>query len=506
MEYPEAYATNLYASKLRRSSGEHHEPRLLRRRTASRIEPSVHSDQEHLSDEFRGLTPVSKSFSYDTTGADGRCKLGDYARLGLSDSQLLTPIMMDSNTVSNVCLPTPIGSSEALDHPRGPHESSMALRAASDDPSYPAVFVGSATTVVPRGARISRTEIKLGPMDKFTHEWLKPSPLKAPDIGGSLDDSDVMELNFQRSEDAVLLESGIGSPGGVFGLKWFDRWANFKWCLLFSVLSVFVYGITGLVCAIMTWFGSACLFTPLFKLLNPPPPVWQKADVMFVADGDILILITLASSILVLAALTGLTGTLLSSRPILAFYTLLLWLPLVAMCAIGYTAYKRSTFELEHKLDKSWIQFYTPLGRLVIQNALQCCGWSSPWHEGVPSGTCYPRTLLQGCKGPLLIFEQTNLRLVWATAFSLVPMHMINIFVVMLCASHITRTLGAGVALKRRGSMVKDMNLLMDRGGVGIGGARRPGVVRAWTNVPVREAREETVGLLGAYFDEVKDQ
>ena len=46
---------------------------------------------------------------------------------------------------------------------------------------------------------------------------------------------------------------------------------------------------------------------------------------MVVADNDILILTFLASSILLLTASLGLSGTLLTSRPILALYALLLW-------------------------------------------------------------------------------------------------------------------------------------------------------------------------------------
>jgi hypothetical protein len=96
-------------------------------------------------------------------------------------------------------------------------------------------------------------------MEKFTQKWPKLSPLKIPDTGSSLDDLDSTETALRKSVDAVLLESGIGGLGGVLGLGWFNRWTNFKWCLLFSVLSVFVYGTAGLVCAFMTWFRSACL-------------------------------------------------------------------------------------------------------------------------------------------------------------------------------------------------------------------------------------------------------
>ena len=52
---------------------------------------------------------------------------------------------------------------------------------------------------------------------------------------------------------------------------------------------------------------------------------WTHADVMAVADNDILVLVTLCSSMMVLTSLVGISGVLLNSRPILAAYALLLW-------------------------------------------------------------------------------------------------------------------------------------------------------------------------------------
>ncbi len=56
---------------------------------------------------------------------------------------------------------------------------------------------------------------------------------------------------------------------------------------------------------------------------------------MYVADYDILVLITLASSILLLTFLVGISGALLNSRPLLAVYALLLWPALVSLLASG---------------------------------------------------------------------------------------------------------------------------------------------------------------------------
>jgi len=236
-------------------------------------------------------------------------------------------------------------------------------------------------------------------------------------------------------------------------------------------------------------------------------PVWHNADVMYVSDNDVLILITLASSVLVFTALVGIIGTLLSSRPIIAIYALLLWPCLISMCAIGYTTYKRATFALDQKLDMSWSQYYTPYGRLLIQDSLKCCGWSNPNHGGTLSRTCYPRTPLPGCKGPLTRFEQTNLQLIWSTVFSLVPMHLVNIVVVMLCANHVTRTFGTGITPKRYRLTAKDVqedayrivDLLQRKGMLAMTGVKRPAIVKPSSSRVFREDREETIGLLSKY-------
>ncbi|TFK48778.1 hypothetical protein OE88DRAFT_1713886 [Heliocybe sulcata] len=209
------------------------------------------------------------------------------------------------------------------------------------------------------------------------------------------------------------------------------RWTPYKWCLLFSVTTVFIYGLVGMTCAIATWFRT-----------------WMHADVMYVADYDILVLVTLSASILLLTSIVGLTGTLLNSRAILAVYALLLWPSLISMLSIGYTSYRRSALSLDRKLNLAWSQWYTPLGRLIIQDSLQCCGYYNALHDATPSRRCFSRTALPGCKSRLYRFEQENLGMVWAMVFSLVPLHIFNIFVALLCANHVTKRFGKGITPK----------------------------------------------------------
>lgn len=228
---------------------------------------------------------------------------------------------------------------------------------------------------------------------------------------------------------------------------------------------------------------------------------WAQADVMYVADNDVLILITLAASIMVFTALVGISGVFLNSRPILATYTLLLWPALTSLLAVGYVSYKRSTFSLDHKLNLSWSQYYTPLGRLLIQNSLRCCGFYSPLHEAMPSKRCYPRTPLPGCKGKLYRFERRNLGMIWSATFSLAGLHIINIVVAMLCVNHMTRTFGKGITPAPYRLSSNDVRADADKilRGISRSGVRavvRPKMSRAPSSDMFRDDREERSLLL----------
>ncbi|KAI0754466.1 hypothetical protein C8Q80DRAFT_1094302 [Daedaleopsis nitida] len=277
-------------------------------------------------------------------------------------------------------------------------------------------------------------------------------------------------LSFSDTPPASVLEDGHG-----LGIERVGTWTLHKWCLVLSVCTVLVYAGAGLVCSLLTWFRG-----------------WAYADVMQVADRDILVLLTLASCILLLTALVGLSGALLNSRPLLAVYALLLWPALFSLLAVGYPAYKRYAFALDRKLSRAWSEWYTPLGRRVIQDALECCGFHSPLHDAAPSGRCYPRSGLPGCKGALWHVERAGLATVWSAVFALVPVHVANILVALLCANHVTRTFGKGLMPRRyrlSGEDVRrDAAVLMEAlSGSGVRGIARPGVTRAPTSGVFRE-------------------
>ncbi|PWN54302.1 hypothetical protein IE53DRAFT_308644, partial [Violaceomyces palustris] len=206
------------------------------------------------------------------------------------------------------------------------------------------------------------------------------------------------------------------------------RWNAFKWTLFISVLSLFSYGLLGLIGALLTWART-----------------WTRADVSVVADSDILIFLTLASFLCVFTSVVGLCGAMLNSRPILALYAFLLWPTLASMLVVGYTSYKRENLRLDRKLNMAWSRYYDDLDRLRLQNNLHCCGYYSPLHEATFSRNCYPRTSLPGCKGKLYRYEKEALRRLYSCVFGFVFLHLANIVIALLCSNHVNETFGKGL-------------------------------------------------------------
>ncbi|KAJ8520920.1 hypothetical protein ONZ45_g2285 [Pleurotus djamor] len=233
----------------------------------------------------------------------------------------------------------------------------------------------------------------------------------------------------------------LGGDKASLGVETMGRWNKFKWSLFLSVLLLLAYSMVLLVASMSVWFRT-----------------WARADIISVTDNDILILATISASTLLMTFVVGLTGVLLNSRPILAVYTLLLWPSFISVLVIGYVSYKRSAFALDRKLQRAWSQDYTQLGRLMIQNSLGCCGWFNALHEVAVSNRCYPRAPLPGCKAALIVFEETHLELIWKTVFGLIaPMHIINIFVALLCSNHVNETFGKGIMPRKYWLTVEDV-------------------------------------------------
>jgi hypothetical protein len=55
-----------------------------------------------------------------------------------------------------------------------------------------------------------------------------------------------------------------------------------------------------------------------------------------------------------------------------------------------------------------------------------------------------PVLRFSGCHGPLVCFERDILSSATATVFSLIPVHLANIFAGLLCANNVTDRFGKG--------------------------------------------------------------
>ncbi|QRV92367.1 tetraspanin family protein [Ceratobasidium sp. AG-Ba] len=232
---------------------------------------------------------------------------------------------------------------------------------------------------------------------------------------------------------------GYGDTGAI--VEWPNAWTPEKWSLLLSVCSVFLYGLTGLVLVLLTWFGGESFVNDMIALVLKESSMAKLYDNAHsrLRDPRHASLIVLGTSIF------GICGTLLNNRPLLAVYCVLLWPSFVGILVIGYSAYRRAAFALPNKLDQAWSQKWGSEDRLVLQYSLHCCGYWSPEHEATLSPLCYPRALLPGCRARLLRFERANLRRYYTWVFSLVPLHVLNIVTAILCSNHVNRLFGKGL-------------------------------------------------------------
>ncbi|KAA1472188.1 hypothetical protein DENSPDRAFT_930107 [Dentipellis sp. KUC8613] len=305
---------------------------------------------------------------------------------------------------------------------------------------FPSSSTSSAAHEKHRGdheAKSSPIKTSISAVDRFTHKWPRPKTLRSVPPGFRAKHAGRYNRagGWSESEIKAALAEGKG-----LGMDWAGQWTPHKWCLLVSVTLVFACGLAGIMCALLTWFAA-----------------YPAAPVLLITDSSALILLTLCSSLFLLASITGIAGVLMNSRPILAVYTMLLFPCLIALASVGYVTYKKDQFSLDRKLSEAWNKWYAPGAQLVLQSALQCCGWASSAHAAVPSGRCYERTPLPGCRGALTRFERSALSTIYGAVFSLVPLHLMNIVAALLCSNHVTRRFGKGIMPKRYRLRIADV-------------------------------------------------
>lgn len=178
--------------------------------------------------------------------------------------------------------------------------------------------------------------------------------------------------------------------------------------------------------------------------------IFTHSDVVLAANQVEMRLGTAAMAMCLVTMVIGWAGILLNNRSFLSVYALFLWPCFALILAPGYIAYKRRSFNLDGKMNFLWSRNFNTHARLVVQQALDCCGYYSPYVEAAAYGdVCFARSVAQGCKGPLIRFERVALTRTYAIAFGLVPIHLFCIVVSLICGDHVTYTFGKGMTPKQ---------------------------------------------------------
>ncbi|KAH8552535.1 tetraspanin Tsp2 [Umbelopsis sp. PMI_123] len=209
------------------------------------------------------------------------------------------------------------------------------------------------------------------------------------------------------------------------------RWTVHKWWMLVSNTILFIYGLGGVLLAVLTYFK-----------------LYLRADVIIVTELLLLRLVTAAGSICLVTSFVGYAGIMLNNRAILTIYNVLLWPCFALIAAIGYVSYRKNKWNLEGKLSYQWHYLLSADDRARIQANLHCCGYKSftDFHER--SNKCFPRTLLPGCKFKYQTFTRQCLVNCYIAAFSLIPLHIFVLVTALLCSNHINRKFGKGLPPK----------------------------------------------------------
>jgi hypothetical protein len=214
---------------------------------------------------------------------------------------------------------------------------------------------------------------------------------------------------------------------------------------LSHTIQLMLCSVSALVVCLLTWFD-----------------VWDKSDVVRTGNTPELVISTMAAITGLLTSLIGWAGILLNNRSFLAWYTFLTWVTFVFLVSPGYLTYKRRTFNLEAKINAQWSRDFNPESRLRIQNQLNCCGYFSPFVEATVSQTCYARSILPGCKGLYLNFEEKLLLLWYKAVFALVPAQLSIMVAGLLCSNHITYRFGKGMMPEAYRLNLNSMTVIMD--------------------------------------------
>ncbi|CEP11838.1 hypothetical protein [Parasitella parasitica] len=240
-----------------------------------------------------------------------------------------------------------------------------------------------------------------------------------------------ISLTSSTSSDIHIMKRHVPEGSPSIPVKQWRRWTGHKlWLTLMNSL-LFAYGLITLILGLCTYFK-----------------LYHNALVFLIGQYTLVNMVTAAGVICLLTSLIGFAAIILNNRPLLTVYNLLMWLCLGMIAAIGYTAYRKSKWNIEGKLSYQWHYKLDSSGRASLQANLHCCGYKtfSDYHER--SNKCYPRTLYPGCKYKYQNLTIEALRITWTVAFSMIPIHILVLFSALLCSNHVNEKFGKGLPPK----------------------------------------------------------
>ncbi|KAF9361020.1 hypothetical protein BGX26_006572 [Mortierella sp. AD094] len=202
-------------------------------------------------------------------------------------------------------------------------------------------------------------------------------------------------------------------------------WTKSKVVLFLANTLLFLYSVGWTVVMTMSWKGAA----------------WTKpyldSGIMIVANHNLLYIMMVAAPFGVFISVMGYVGIFAQNRRILSIYAILLWPLFALITSIGYICFRRKNAFLYQKLKSSWINEYTRDDRLVIQNALSCCGYRSPGDYPSYDLYCFPRAPLPSCENLFLTYQEDLLSNTSSSAFSIMVLQLLVMIVALLCSNHI---------------------------------------------------------------------
>ena len=116
----------------------------------------------------------------------------------------------------------------------------------------------SSITLTPRldGNQFSRLDLKVASLSATRGN----AELQLPVLGRADSEATLVDSSPSTLRGVPWSLSRCQSLSSVDNPRAFERqglqWTTFKWCLVWSTISVFVYGTTTMICALLTWFRS----------------------------------------------------------------------------------------------------------------------------------------------------------------------------------------------------------------------------------------------------------